>query len=366
MTKEIVIFSLLPWQGKLLHREQMLALAFSRLGYRVTFVTRCKGFPSVTSDQGIEIKKVFALPYIKGYSKVIFKINDFILKNQLSYDLGKDGWFILSSPLWVKIVKKESDSQKLVYDMSDDYLAFATNKNWKANLKEYEDKLLKIADIVFVSSANLLAKVPAKKQVKIIPNGVDLEKFKTAKPVLNGIFAGKVVGFIGGIYQRINLGLIEKAVREYPETSFVMVGPTNRNKELREFEKYKNFHYLGAKPWPEIQDYFASFDVGIIPFIKEEEYPWLKSVDSVKVYQYAYFGCPIVVTHFGRIEELSKLVRIAKDEAEFLKALGEALKEEPGDPIKIKRKELAQDHDWQKLAKEMQDFIINHEPIEKS
>jgi glycosyltransferase involved in cell wall biosynthesis len=237
--------------------------------------------------------------------------------------------------------------------MSDNHLAFTTNKRWFKNLQRYENELLEKTDEVFLSSTNLSEKVPSKTKYKVFGNGVDLKKFSEAKPILKNEYPGKIVGFVGGIYERVDLSTIEACALELPDVNFVLVGPTDRTAELKKMEYLKNVRYLGAKPWQEIQNYFASFDIGIIPFVSELEYPWLKTVDSVKIYQYAYFGYPIITTQFGQIQEMSEIIKIAKNKSEFVNLLKDALSLEEGFKIQKKRKELAREHDWTKIASEM-------------
>ena len=184
-------------------------------------------------------------------------------------------------------------------------------------------------------------------------NGVDLESSLNAKPILREIYKGKIVGFIGGVYQRVDLDLVEKSVKAYPTADFVVIGPTDQRVKLEEMELLSNFHYLGPISWDIIQDYFASLDVGIIPFVSEKKYPWLRTVDSVKVYQYAFFGYPIITTRFGNVESLKPMVSVAKSENEFVKYIGTALNRGDSAEIFNKRVALAENHDWLKIAEKM-------------
>jgi glycosyltransferase involved in cell wall biosynthesis len=351
MKPKIYIFSIFNWNSDLLHREHMLALAFSRLGYEVCFIERSyyRLFRPLTRKEGkIEVLTVFALPYLKGILLSVFKLNDWILSRQISKNIldSKPAWMILSSPLWTRVVLSAgSRRQKIIYDMSDNHLAFTTNKRWFKNLQRYENELLEKTDEVFLSSTNLSEKVPSKTKYKVFGNGVDLKKFSEAKPILKNEYPGKIVGFVGGIYERVDLSTIEACALELPDVNFVLVGPTDRTAELKKMEYLKNVRYLGAKPWQEIQNYFASFDIGIIPFVSELEYPWLKTVDSVKIYQYAYFGYPIITTQFGQIQEMSEIIKIAKNKSEFVNLLKDALSLEEGFKIQKKRNALAREHD---------------------
>ncbi len=362
MKNKIYIFSIFPWESKLLHREHMLAKAFDSLGYEVYFVERSyKSLPGtlIRKSENVNIITVFGLPYLRGYFRWIFKLNDLLIASQLSrlIDKDDDNWYLLSSPLWSKSVNTaKGNNQAYIYDISDDHLEYATNSFWKKNLKIYEDFAIKSADLVTVTSEALLGKMPKGKKVALVENGVDLASNEKATRILKKQYAGKIVGFIGGIYQRVDLGLVKACAEAYPEAEFVLVGPTDKNNQINELKKYKNFHYLGAIPWNKVQDYFASLDVGIVPFVSDGKYPWLKTVNSVKVYQYAYYGYPIVTSNYGQVKDLEPVVKVADNEEDFVRFVGEALTTNEKPEVVRQRVELAKEHDWKNLAKK---FINN-------
>jgi glycosyltransferase involved in cell wall biosynthesis len=359
MKPKIYIFSIFPWKSNLLHREHMLAQSFTRLGYPVCFVERSysKIFGTKSRNiDGVEVKTVFAFPYLRGVLGFIFGLNDWILTSQVKrmVDFDESSWLILSSPLWARVGSNlKGEGRKLVYDISDDHLAFTTNNIWRKRLKKYEDFAISEADFVTVTSENLLSKLPKDTKYKIFENGVDLALFAQAKPIMREKYQGKIVGFIGGVYKRVDLDLVAACAKKYPNIDFVIIGPTDQSQKLRELEPVANFHYLGPVPWGEIQDYFASLDVGIVPFVSEAEYSWLKTVDSVKVYQYSYFGYPIVTTKYGRVETLKPMVVVAESKEQFVKMVGEALEVKEPKELSVKRRALAAEHDWTAVAREM-------------
>jgi len=337
----------------------MLAKAFDRLGYKVCFVERSykKIFQEKKRMVGnIEIITIFGLPYLRGIFSGLFKLNDWIISKQLTKIIATKGlcWHILSSPLWAKSISKiAKKDQKIIYDVSDNHLDYTTNNIWRKNLKNYEDFAIEKANLITLTSEKLLNKLPKQAAYAILENGVDLESSLTANPILRELYKGKIVGFIGGVYQRVDLELVERCAKSYPSADFFVIGPTDQNEKLREMKQFNNFHYLGPISWEKIQDYFASLDVGIIPFVSEKKYPWLKTVDSVKVYQYAYFGYPIITTQFGNVKSLRPMVTVAKTNSEFVKCLGAALSGNEPAEIFNKRVALAKSHDWINIAEKM-------------
>jgi len=362
MKPQIYIFSIFNWNSKLLHREHMISKALVELGFRVFFVERKFGFSRSKNIDGVDVISVFSFPYMKGISKVIFKINDKLLGLQTEHLINNDkrNMLICSSPLWSKaVIKFKTSLNRVVYDISDDHLAFATNELWRKNLTVYENYLIKKADHIVLTTTTLLYKIGKKTNYSIINNGVDLNSFKKAQPILKNDYQGKIVGFIGGLYRSIDFDLIRACAISYPNVNILLIGPSDRLNKIHELEKIKNIHYLGAISWDKIGDYFASLDVGIIPFVSEDEYPWLKTIDSVKIYQYAYFGYPIVTTKFSDNEKFKELINIAKNKSDFVKLLGKAIKGSESIDLREKRVKLAKDNDWLKLVSKMINEINN-------
>lgn len=357
MSQDIVIFSLFQWSSNLMHRDHMLAKSFNKLGYNVTFVERAYIKPtqilkpvfSSRTDCGIRIITLPSLPYIKGRMSVIYEINDKILSRgirEISDLVDSKAWLITSTPNWGRaILANKKKTQILAYDMSDDLPDFATNEKWKKQLENRENEILEKSDIIFVTAKNLLEKTKAYKKVHLVENGVDIDDFKKATPVLREQFKGLIAGYIGGIYKWVDLDLIQETASLNPETDFVLVGPTNRKPEINEIAKLNNIHYLGEVKWQEIGDYFASLDLGLIPFVSEEKYPRLKTANSNKVFQYAYFGYPIVSTDFVQVRDLDGIVTVCKNEGDFIHSFKEALKRQDYKD-KNKRIAYAKSHSW--------------------
>jgi len=360
MKQELIIFSLFKWSDKLMHREHMIARSFQKMGYRVTFAERSYLKPHEILNQhlrrrvedGVEVLTVPTLPYLKGKIPAVYGYNDKILEKALSavlHEKDQSAWLFVTNPNWAKaVVEARQAHQMLAYDMSDDFAAFATNDKWKNMLQNYEDILVENADALFVTTKALIPKVKATKEVFVIENGVDLDDFSGAQPILRKQFKNPLAGYIGGIFDWVDLDLIKKAALLNPTIDFIMIGPTNKVKEVRKLAKMTNVHYLGEVSWKNIPDYFASLDAGLLPFVSEKKYPRLKSANSNKLYQYAYFGYPIIATDFSQVRGLHDIVTVCASKEDFAISVGH---------VKVKnsqcakqRKDFAKDHDWKTQA----------------
>ncbi|WIF95318.1 glycosyltransferase [Caminicella sporogenes] len=362
MKKEVVIFSLLNWESKLLHRSHMLAKYFQKAGFKVIYIQKENvhetfrlGFkPKVKKDKEITIMSLPALPYLKGKISYIYKLNDIILTKQLTkiFKLFDDPFIILESPYWIRAVISSRGNKGIVcYDISDDFSQFATNEKWKSKLLEYEEETIQKSDYIFVTASELKNKVKDKK-VFLIENGVDLDGFQDAKNILAHDYKKPICGFIGGLFEWVNFELIEKCAKSYPNYDFVLIGPTDRKEKIDELCRISNIHYLGEKDKKDIGDYFKSLDMGIIPFVSENVYPRLKTVNSNKVFQYCYFGYPIVSTNFGQVRDLNDIIDVADTDEEFISKLGIAM-EKNNENLEEKRRKFAIDNSWEQRIKQM-------------
>jgi hypothetical protein len=364
MKKKIYFFSLfnwntdLLWKKNVLHREHMLALAFQKLGYEITFIERryfgIHGFiPKKRQENGITVLTVYGLPYLRGKLKFIFTLNDLLLVRQLKKLISSEqALFFVSVPNWAKVaLKLRGKGSKVIYDLSDDFLAFTKGTKWRNILRAYEQMLTKNADMVAVTSSNLLEKVPSGQKTILAENGIDLVAFEKASRAKIAGTQGKVIGYIGALNDWVDFDLIAKIATKLPDDTVVLIGPTTLPTKLNQLlDKSKNIKWLGPKGWAQIPDFFASLDIGLVPFKTEKKYPRLKTANSNKIYQYAFFGYPIVSTKFAQTEKLDGILYLSESEEDFIDNLELAIHEKDQSMVK-KRKEFARNHDWQKQAK---------------
>jgi len=364
MDNNVIIFSLLSWESKLLHRSHMLAKYFNKKGFKVYYVqkeniTSAKqlAFPSrVYDDNGITVIGITALPYLKGRFNSIYKINDWIITKKLKevFSSLKAPLIIMESPYWIRAINNSRDRRGILcYDISDDFLQFATNEKWKRIMGDYELEAVAKSDFVFTTTETLKSKTDkADKKSYIVENGIDLEEFKNAVNILKKEFKSPVCGFIGGLFQWIDFNLLEKLTERFPQYSFVFIGPTDQEQHLNRLSKKNNVYYLGEKDKRDIGNYFASLDIGLIPYVSEEEYPRLKTVNSNKVFQYCYFGYPIVSTEFTQVNELRNIIDVGENNEDFIKKFEMAM---ISDSFirQEKRKKFAYQNSWEKRVEEI-------------
>jgi glycosyltransferase involved in cell wall biosynthesis len=212
-----------------------------------------------------------------------------------------------------------------------------------------EQELLARVDAV-VCTARALArtKVPRTGQVHYLPQGVNYDHFATprAEPVELRDLPRPRIGFAGGLYDRVDLRLVRRIALEHPTGSVVLVGPVAV--DVRSLD-LPNIHVLGVRPYSDLPAYVQAFDVGIIPYVLNEE---TRSVDPLKLLEYLAAGVPAVATAIPEIAKYAEVVRIGDGHDAFAAQLRAALAADRA-TLAERGQALARTHTWERRAREL-------------
>ena len=217
----------------------------------------------------------------------------------------------------------------------------------------YEEKLWKQADINITLSKNdaeVIGKV-SKRKCPVIPNGVDVNSFKTVKP--SG--EGKTIIFVGTLIYQANNDAMKYFLKEiYPEikrqtpgVKFILVS-WHKPEWLEKYLTDSSIKFIQDKETP-VGDFFAKADVLVAPMR-------IASGTRIKILEAMAAGLPVVTTSLG-IEgiEAKEEVVIADEPEDFANEVVKLL----GD--KKRRQELGKTgralveklYDWEKISQEL-------------
>jgi glycosyltransferase involved in cell wall biosynthesis len=248
----------------------------------------------------------------------------------------------------------------LLYHCVDRWSAFEGYD--AAFMDRCEQELCEQADLV-VASAEDLAERCARwsRNVHYVPHGVDHAHFAAALepgPLPEDLesIPRPRVGFFGLIHEWVNLDLIGRLADRLPY-HFVLIGAGNQ--DLSAILARPNVHALGRKPFAKLPAYSRGFDAAIVPFRMTE---LTKSVNPIKLREYAAAGLPIVSTGLPEVRRCGDIVRIADDEAGWMSALQAAVAE-GGDPA-WRRSQSAKvlGEDWSAKARQIKALIARSGP----
>ena len=247
-----------------------------------------------------------------------------------------------------------------IYDYIDNVFGFTS---LPAHVKKLWIRTLTAADVVIVTSAKLREQVGQYRtqNVELIGNGVDFEMFsrKSSDPrPVDLPAATTLVGYIGAVYPWLDIELLESVCRKMPDTQFVFIGTVHPAIETRMHnlqKNHRNVHVLGFRPYATIPGYLRYFDVGIIPFLRDE---LTLAVNPVKLYEYSAAGKPTVATDFSdELHHYTSTLFIAKSHEDFVTCLHQALKVSRDPAFSARLREFAVNNDWKSKTQSILDII---------
>lgn len=190
----------------------------------------------------------------------------------------------------------------------------ATSHNWPSNLLSMRvyagldrlalrrfDKVIVVSDAV----ADVLRRwgVAAEK-VALIPNGIDLDRFRSAVPKLrNEIGVNRpLVGFVGRLVPEKGGALLMRAAKQvlavYPNATFVLVGEGPAHQEWKalagELGIGKQVVFAGVRD--NMSEVYASFDMVVLPSLIEALPMCLLEAMAA--------GKPVIATRVGAVPRL--------------------------------------------------------------
>lgn len=259
----------------------------------------------------------------------------------------------------------------LIYDCVDNYLGFPENKAFysttvsKKELPAQEEKLAKMANVVFATAPGLVERLKNfNKETYFTPNVGDYEMFKESKklnPPKDVLSIKKpIVGFSGALDEhKFDLELFKKAARELPNFSFVLIGSLvrhgkNASKDSLGLSDFDNVYFLGPKPYKDMPSYYSAFDVFIIPYVLNDL--TVGGCFPVKFHDALAAGLPVVVTDLPVYKLFENVCYISKNADEFVQNIQKAYLENSLEKMNL-RQQVAKDNNWDGKAQNMLNII---------
>ncbi len=264
-----------------------------------------------------------------GFAK---RINRMLLKRQIRKVLRKISGGALQIWSFAPDVGYLIDAfapEKVVYYCVDDFANF-TGYDAQQVLRD-ERELAEKSDLVVTTSQQLQdSKAGLNPNTICVPHGVDYDHFAMACTETVQIpddlkeIANPRVGFFGLIRDWVDLDLLAEVARKRSDWNIVLLGDSDI--DLAPYREIPNMHFLGNRPYAELPNYCAGFDVGVIPFVLNE---LTAAVNPIKLREYLAAGLEVVSTPLPEVQKYSPPVRIAATADEFVKMIAAALAADP-------------------------------------
>lgn len=334
-------------------------------GHKVLFVDppiRFRKFLKQVFQGRWSLKRVMTLTYQPQKNLSVYTPVRFLpSRRPLGHHFGK----II---LWIYHVEMENledyiaaiPHDLLIYDCVDNYLAFPRyrdNLDLKRLVVKREEWLAKKADLIFTTAPGLQDRLSKlNPNTYYVGNAGDYGRFAQVQNSLVDI-SKPIIGFTGAIDgYKVNLPLLVKVAKAYPDYSLVLIGPTgvaDDEPNLSTLKSLPNVHLLGTKPYDQMPRYFSQFDVYIIPY-NLNEYT-LGGCFPVKFFDALAAGLPTVVTSLPCYRDFSDVCYVADDD-EFVRSVKIALEEDSA--VKIaERQKVAKENSWEVKVERMLSII---------
>lgn len=268
---------------------------------------------------------------------------------------------IFNDPFSFAVASKVK-SNFLIFRVCDFYENYPGWELKKEMIINEERIALSQSDIILASSEAIyekLLRLNLNKKIYLFPNAfapfpgvlsseapADIKKLK--KPI---------IGFVGSLNKWVDYELIEYISSKRPTYSFIFIGPLDYYK-AKYLKKIKNIYLLGYKNRPQLINYYQFFDVAILPFKVNE---LTRGVNPLKLYEYLFFGLPVVSTPINEVKNLKKIVYVADTKDEFVLYLDKALLEKDMIEIKEQRKNFAMKNSWETRSQYLNLILDSHD-----
>ena len=287
-------------------------------------------------EEGIEIwnPPFNLLPTRFGLKGIRDKLSTYLLISELETRFGLN-WrdecvlYVTASTLelsyeLVTILKPK----RVLFDILDDNLGFPNITAQKRTIlmKKFQT-IAKSAEVLTAVSEYLVDQTQCwtGKEVKLLPNGVDVERFRDPTRVPDDLsyIPHPRLTFVGAVTSWIDLNILEYVAQQIPNGHIVMVGPVMESTpEIERLESYDNVHFLGAKEYAEVPQYMHASDVLLLPRTCD---PYSMACDPIKLYEYLATGKPIVSTSHPSVQRFADVVKVAGNKEEFVEGIHKSL-----------------------------------------
>lgn len=345
---DITLLSTADWDHPLWTNKQHVACTLAELGHRVLYVESLGLRPlrAGSADLGRVLQRLRhglrpprrVRPGLWVWSPLVLpgaergwphRLNRIVLRAGLALwrrwlGLGRD-WLWTYNPRTLAVLSPEP-YRRLIYHCVDAIQAQPDMP--AAEIDHWEKRLCRRADIVFVTSPQLLADLqPYNPRTVFYPNVADGRHFARAmdpaEPVPAELAAlpAPRLGFIGAVSAyKLDLAMLEQVARRHPEWSLVLVGPVGEgdpDTDITGLERLPNVHLLGPRPYGALPGWLKGFDVALLP-LRFNRYT--QAMFPMKFFEYLAAGLPVVATAIDALRPFADLALLCEPTAEAFEA----------------------------------------------
>jgi GT2 family glycosyltransferase/2-polyprenyl-3-methyl-5-hydroxy-6-metoxy-1,4-benzoquinol methylase/glycosyltransferase involved in cell wall biosynthesis len=360
---DVFVFAIIDWHFRI-QRPQQLARALAQRGHRVFYVSNHfadalePGFRLEPLDAQLPLYQVRL--NARGAPAIYFSAPDADALSQLQAGLAQlllqvrpaRALAIVEHAWWWPLAGALPNATSM-FDCMDHHEGFG---NVPEVLLEMERRVVREADLVITTSDWLAQRLAADRpDVVLIRNGCDPQHFGQAPAATHRDRLGRrTIGYFGAIAEWFDLDLVRAVAQAHPDTRVLLIGDDTAGARDR-LADCGNVEFTGELPYDALPAYLHAFDVCLLPF---KVVPLTLATNPVKVYEYLAAGKPVVAVDLPEIAQFGELVRVARDTAGFVAAVGAALREVQDEPRIEARRAFAARQSWSARAQAIDQALL--------
>jgi glycosyltransferase involved in cell wall biosynthesis len=184
----------------------------------------------------------------------------------------------------------------------------------------------------------------------VLPNGVDIERFRRPGNRPPDAPDPPVVGYVGKLGVRLDVDLVVATAAAMPDVRFAFVGPALEPGVLRPLRQLPNIVLLGDRPADSVPAYLAAFDVAWIPHrVGDGE----TGGDLMKKYEYWAAGRQVVTTRVADLDAWASQLHVIASATEAVATIRALL----NGSIRYLPTEVPTERTWRAIAAELLSFL---------
>jgi glycosyltransferase involved in cell wall biosynthesis len=190
-----------------------------------------------------------------------------------------------------------------LYDITDDWLVAERSPRERARITAAERSLMARCAAVVVCSPHLERIKGAIRPVTLIPNAVDVERYRRPAARPADLPPGRTAVYVGTLHEdRLDVDLCLRTARRLSGAgALVFVGPDALSpSNATSLRAEPNVVVLGARSHVTIPGYLQHADVLVVPHVVSE---FTESLDPIKLYEYLAVDRPVVSTPVAGFRE---------------------------------------------------------------
>ena len=311
MAAPIAILSTVPHTDCLAGRPWQLARALAASGRKRVVYVEMPGLwtaarqlrKKAAPDSGTDRLSVIRLPSMPRNAGLAESRTGNLRAQQIAQNLRRSvpdlasGWVIVSDPGFAPVLRHLRVG-RLCFDCADHPRVFAGPRAKSLDPSWYRELLARGDLVTWVNPRirQYLADGLDGKPTCWVANGVpaswtmESTEGLTRRTRRDGRL---VAGFLGALFEWVDLELLAETARRLPGVQFVLAGPARWRSPVAVLRGLPNLVHLGPRSFQEAREVLDSFDVGLIPFVRDEVG---ECCDPIKLYEYLASGLPVVST----------------------------------------------------------------------